>query len=256
MPKEFASNITVRRNKVLSKYIDIKTNKGLEIGPLHEPQIDASIYNVKYADLQNKAGLMEYYRNDPNVPLEKIPNIDYVIEASSPADAIGEIFDYIVANHVLEHCPNPISYLEELSKLLRKGGILFMAIPDKKFTFDKDRPLTTFDHIIGDYFEHATSVDFAHIFEFERIVESPQCHLEEVLHRALERIRNWKKVMHMHYHVFSCESFREILNQVLELRLLDFGCKFLDKTSENSCEFYVVLRKCDTDSKREAMPIR
>ena len=55
--------------------------------------------------------------------------------------------DFIIANHLLEHVADPIGALEEWYRLLRPDGILFLALPDKRVTFDKDRPRTTLDHV-------------------------------------------------------------------------------------------------------------
>jgi SAM-dependent methyltransferase len=134
--------------------------------------------------------LIESYQNDPRVPLEKIPDIDCVVKVMSPGDITGETFGHVIANQTLKYCPNPVLYLRELQKLLNGGGILFIAIPDKKFTFDRNRPLTIFDLIVGDYLNQSTAVDLLDVFDFE--------------------------ISHVHCDVFSCASFRNILNQLLE----------------------------------------
>jgi len=61
--------------------------------------------------------------------------------------------DFIVANHFLEHCENPIGTIENHLGKLRPGGILFYAVPDKRFTFDYPRDVTPLEHMISDY-EH------------------------------------------------------------------------------------------------------
>lgn len=59
-------------------------------------------------------------------------------------------FDFVVANHVLEHVTSPIRALEEWHRILRPGGLLLMAIPDQRFTFDHRRARTTLAHLIAD----------------------------------------------------------------------------------------------------------
>jgi SAM-dependent methyltransferase len=49
-----------------------------------------------------------------------------------------------VANHFLEHCENPIQTIVNFSRVLRDGGILYMAVPDKRFTFGVERPVTDY----------------------------------------------------------------------------------------------------------------
>ncbi len=50
--------------------------------------------------------------------------------------------DFVVCCHVLEHVKNPIKALGEIMRTLRRGGRAALAIPDKDYTFDKNRPLT------------------------------------------------------------------------------------------------------------------
>jgi hypothetical protein len=51
---------------------------------------------------------------------------------------------FVVANHFLEHCENPFQTILNFSRVLRDGGILYMAVPDKRFTFDVERPVTDY----------------------------------------------------------------------------------------------------------------
>ena len=54
-----------------------------------------------------------------------------------------DYFDAVVLSHVIEHCPHADQVLAECHRLLRKGGILFVAVPNtdslhstfKKFKF-------------------------------------------------------------------------------------------------------------------------
>ena len=63
----------------------------------------------------------------------------------------AESVDFIVANHFLEHCQDPIRTIETHLNKLRPGGTLFYAVPDKRYTFDYQRPRTTLQHVIDDH---------------------------------------------------------------------------------------------------------
>jgi hypothetical protein len=56
-----------------------------------------------------------------------------------------------VANHFLEHCEDPLRTLANHLRVVRVGGVIYMAVLDKNYTFDKDREITTLDHLIRDY---------------------------------------------------------------------------------------------------------
>ena len=44
--------------------------------------------------------------------------------------------DFVVANHFLEHCQDPIGTIVNHFRVLKPGGVLFMAVPDKRWSFD------------------------------------------------------------------------------------------------------------------------
>ena len=71
-----------------------------------------------------------------------------------------------ITNHMLEHCQNPISSLINFFRVLKKNGILYITIPDKRFNnIDKDRTLTTLAHVIKDYQEGPQASKIEHIKE-------------------------------------------------------------------------------------------
>jgi SAM-dependent methyltransferase len=56
--------------------------------------------------------------------------------------------DFVVSSHVLEHCPDPIGALLEWDRLVRPGGIIFMIVPHKERTFDRDLPHTPLEKVV------------------------------------------------------------------------------------------------------------
>src|SRR5438034_6557094 len=64
--------------------------------------------------------------------------------------------DYIACSHLLEHLPNPIAGLDEWYRVLKAGGLLYMVVPDRRFTFDHTRSRTPLSHLIQD-FERSTT---------------------------------------------------------------------------------------------------
>jgi len=116
----------------------------------------------------------------------KLKNLDYVTtDLLSPlADVKADIcnlpfednsFDIIFCNHVLEHIPNDTKAMQELYRVLRKGGWAILQIPqdlERKTTFE-DNTITDkkerakifgqYDHvrIYGrDYFEKLRNIGF------------------------------------------------------------------------------------------------
>ena len=56
--------------------------------------------------------------------------------------------DFIVSAHVIEHFPDPIKTLKEWYRIVRPGGYIFMIVPHKERTFDKELPRTTLQELI------------------------------------------------------------------------------------------------------------
>ncbi len=56
--------------------------------------------------------------------------------------------DFVVTSHVLEHLPDPIKALKDWYRVTRKHGYLFMIIPHKERTFDRDRPRTDLAELV------------------------------------------------------------------------------------------------------------
>lgn len=56
--------------------------------------------------------------------------------------------DFVISSHVIEHFWRPIAAIKEWHRVTKKGGYIFMIVPHKERTFDKDRPITYADEII------------------------------------------------------------------------------------------------------------
>ena len=70
------------------------------------------------------------------------------------------------ANHFLEHTQDPVGTLRSHLRVLRPRGVLYMAIPDKRKTFDHDRPLTSLEHVLRDFHEGPEWSKSAHFDEW------------------------------------------------------------------------------------------
>ena len=130
--------------------------------------------------------------------------------------------DYLCSSHVLEHLPNPLAALHEWQRVLRPGGWLYLVVPDKRYTFDVSRPVTTVKHLLGDFLREApVTGSAAHVDEFvyqtdwsrlrpdcpsaERTTQ--QAAVREAYLRGLQR----GEPIDIHFHTFMPESLKELL---------------------------------------------
>lgn len=133
------------REDVLKSMFD-PAGRGLEIGPGYNPLLPKRAgYRVETADYTDADGLRAKYTGNPHVDINAIEDVDHVIRAGGLFSAVGnlEAYDYIVASHVIEHIPDPIRFLRDCEKMLRRGGVLVLAVPDKRHCFDVFQPLTS-----------------------------------------------------------------------------------------------------------------
>ena len=62
-----------------------------------------------------------------------------------------------------------------------------MGVPDKRYTFDIDRPLTTLDHLIRDYKEGPEWSRLGHYEEYVRLVDKfPEAQVAERMQHLLD----------------------------------------------------------------------
>lgn len=133
------------RREVLLSLFDA-TGRGLEIGASFNPLLPKKDgYNVEVLDHLSAEELVKKYAGASSVDPTRIEPVDYVSHGASLFDAIGEEarFDYIVASHVIEHTVDLLGFLNDCERLLRPRGVVVLAVPDKRFSFDVLRPLTS-----------------------------------------------------------------------------------------------------------------
>ena len=133
------------RTELLLSLIDTD-GFGLEIGPGFNPLLPkAAGYRVETLDHATKEDLIKKYANAPGVDLSRIETVDFVSTGGSIQATVQKsaCYDYIVASHVIEHTPDPLGFLYDCENLLKPDGVLALAVPDKRFSFDVLRPPST-----------------------------------------------------------------------------------------------------------------
>jgi SAM-dependent methyltransferase len=151
-----------------------KQQRVIEIGPWYQPLLpkkagyDVTILDVYPAEILRRRALA-----DPSLPTgcEKfIEDVDLVGSACDIAELVASAgipadFDHIVASHAFEHLPDPIRFLQGCEKVLAPGGMLSMAIPDKRGCFDYFRPVSSLAELLAAYLEKRKKPTLAQVFE-------------------------------------------------------------------------------------------
>jgi len=144
--------------------------------------------------------------------------------------------DFVIANHFLEHCQDPINTLHNFLRVLKSGGTLYFSVPDKRYTFDRDRPVTPFEHILKDFNDGPLWSRRAHYIEFadkvNKAVGAKQ--IEQKANRLMETDYS------IHFHTWTIKEMIDIVNKLPEHIEYSFECKML---MHNDTEVIIILSK-------------
>ncbi|MEG5171765.1 methyltransferase domain-containing protein [Microcoleus sp. B3-D7] len=206
--------------------------EGIEVGALHAPlQVPESV-KVHYVDRMSVTDLRKQYPELATVNLVEADIVDNGETLSSIAD---NSWDFVIANHMIEHCQNPIGALENFLRVIKPGGLVYMGVPDKRYTFDIDRPLTSLDHLIRDYKEGPEWSKLGHYEEYVRLVDKTP---EEQVAARMQILLDID--YSIHFHVWTSETFPEMLAYGQRNLSSSFEIELFQ---ENSGEMIMILRK-------------
>src|SRR5712691_699882 len=134
-----------RRREVSARFLQ---GTGIEIGALHYPLwVDPDRARVRYVDRLTVPELRQQY---PELAAYALVEVDVVDDGEKLSSFADGTLDFVIGNHMLEHCENPIGTTRNHLAKVRPGGVLYYAVPDKRYSFDVDRPLTSFEHLVRD----------------------------------------------------------------------------------------------------------
>ena len=203
---------------------------GIEIGALHNPLEVPESVRVRYVDHLSVNELREHY---PELADEPLVAVDVVDDGERLATIGDGTQDFVIANHFLEHCEDPLGALANMIRVLRPGGVLYLAVPDKRYTFDVDRPVTPTDHLIRDHREGPEGSRRGHYEEWARLVdkvEEPEAHATALLERGYS----------IHFHAWTQTQLLEVIRIAADELDLDFDVELMLK---NAHEVIFVLRR-------------
>jgi predicted SAM-dependent methyltransferase len=219
----------LRRQRISRRYL---RGEGLEIGALHRPLPIPRGVSVRYVDRMDVADLRAHY---PELRDEQLVEVDIIDNGETLGSQPDASVDFIIANHFIEHTEDPIGALANQLRVVRPGGILYLAVPDRRKTFDADREPQPLDHIVRDHRGGPAWSRPIHQEEWARLVE-------KVVPKEIPARVQWLEDhdYSIHFHVWDPDEFRLLLEFARDQEHLPFA---IEQLARNDHEFIAILRR-------------
>ncbi|UBF26014.1 class I SAM-dependent methyltransferase [Kovacikia minuta CCNUW1] len=233
----YSFNSALSHQSVVKRYL---SGSGIEIGALHNPlQVPASV-NVRYVDRMSTANLRKHY---PELANKNLVDVSILDDGEQLKSIENETQDFVIAHQFLEHCQDPITAISNMLRVLKQNGILYLSIPDKRYTFDAARPTTTIEHLLKDYEEGPKRSREEHFREWVTFVNLGYSHpnqAKDSLQIETEMNRLMALNYSIHYHAWTQSEMLELVLACKKKLNFTFEIELFLK---NSDEAILVLRK-------------
>ncbi len=196
------------RSDFAARYI---RGSGYEIGAQNSPLSCRHAKEIIYIDYLSRKESADTY----NLPFEDCVEVDILADASEPDFLPEESASFLIANHVIEHCPNPIAALSGWVRILKPDGLLFLTLPNFRANeFDFEKQPASIEHMLGDYQRAGNNEDIVeeHIREHVRIIDGIDPADEQAFARRFHALITGN--LHTHYHVFNRDNTLALLREV------------------------------------------
>jgi len=263
-----SDHVALRRRRILS-LAPLNKGVGLEIAPLDSPIALKEECDVRYIDVLDTHRLHDHFRGDPNVNLDDVVDIDFALhDGDGRIRSLAEVaspdgpYEWVVASHVIEHVPDLIGWLANIAEVLKDEGHLLLVVPDKRYTFDTQRPLTTVGQILEAHsYRHKTPSERAVFDHFRSIVAVPAADLWAGRPGSdYPRVYTFEDAAHMRQISLETGDYTDshvwlftpsvLIDQIVELGrlgLCDFIVEHLIDTAPNELEFSISLLRIPRD---------
>jgi SAM-dependent methyltransferase len=208
---ETYDNDSAQKRRLATRWLH---GRGLEFGALHQPlRVDPANATVEYADRLTKAEAIAAFPDVAEHYAEAMVEPEFIVDLNTgDLTALrGEEFDFFVASDVIEHLANPLQFLKAVHDIMKPGARLLLSVPDRRFTDDADRSLTSNRHLMRDYRRGVTRVDNRHLQRFLTSAEHVKVPWNPSTRKELYAMHR-EQNFHVHVHVWDNQSFDRFLD--------------------------------------------
>jgi len=214
---------------------------GIEIGALHQPFPVPATAQVRYVDRLTSSQLRAEYPELAGLPLVEV---DIVADGETLTAIEDASQDFVIASHFLEHCADPIGALGAHLRVLRPGGALLLAVPDRRYGIDRFRPATSLEHILADHEHGPARSRQEHYREWAMLVDRPLGHVaadQTETHAAALEERSYS----IHFHCWTPDELAGQLRHILGRATAP--ARVVERRG-NHHEFFVAVRRAEAVS--------
>ena len=205
--------------------------QGLEIGALNAPLVVLPWVKVKYLDRLTVSQLRQQYPELASYPLSPVDILD---NGETLKTLKKNSLDFLIAHHFLEHCQDPLGTMVNHLRVLKPGGILYLAIPDKNHNVDSLIPPTSLNHLIADHQDPKHSYQ-KHIYNWAYYVDKKR---GQALSNHINHLININ--YSIHFHQWTRKELKELLDYLQKKKHLPFVTK---EFIFNQKEYLLILKK-------------
>lgn len=265
-----------RRRRYLFKCFQLTGKKVLELGALDMPTFEVNEAHVDYMDYYSDAEFKGMAtKGGLSRPLKSLVSVNHVVKDKYFAGRINERYDLIIAAHVIEHIPDPIAWLAELSDLLTPSGYIFLAIPDRRYTLDYLRRESSPIDLMRSFKSNARLPDVYAVADFYfykrningRDVWRNPAHvskelgelsptLPEAFAKAERSLASGSEHVNIHCNVFSYPTFAELWKGISQTGLLHLDLDTIADVQRDGNEFWALLGKSKVVAAKDRRPTK
>lgn len=230
-----------------------KIRPALEIGAFDSPLLHQT--DVRHFDVIDQDGLKARAR-DMGRNVESVPFIDYVSQECD-LSIIQERFELVVSSHAIEHTPDLVKHLKDISKLLSNSGVYALMIPDCRYCFEHFIPPSSIADVLQAHQESRKVHTLASVIEHRALTthNEPSKHwvgdhgnkIGAEPSRVLAAISEWKnsqgRYIDVHAWQFTPETFENLVLLLWNANYIDLKPVRIYNPVHGSNEFLAILAR-------------
>ncbi len=228
--------------------------KGLDIGPFDKPFVADPENMVLIVETLDRLFPQDLKKLFPEIKDSTVTAPTYVFDVSSNGLGFSpdKSYDFVICSHVVEHVANPYWLVHECYRVLKEKGILYLSVPDCRYSDDQGRALTSYEYLLDLYERKVIEIPDERVMDYLR---SPRIYtgwVKEAFenHAITKEILDNERLRSFHVHVWDSLTFMDHFVRFSEYAGLSWRFLDLFVWENNLYENVIIVRKFRSASAR------